>query len=79
MTIAIFGDSYGLGYGNGWPSLIGNVTNYSIGGSSFDYSYFQFLNNHHKHDTIIFVVTSTTRGSIGNFSNICTISRRSSV
>lgn len=64
MTIAIFGDSYGLGYGNGWPSLIGDVTNYSIGGSSFDYSYFQFLNNHHKHDTIIFVVTSTTRGSI---------------
>ena len=63
MSIGIFGDSYANSGKYSWVSNF-NASNYSVGGSSIDYSYLQFLNNHHKHDTIIFIVTSSARGSI---------------
>lgn len=69
MTIGIFGDSYALDYPNSWISCLSTninkeFTNYSVGGSSFDYSYHQFRKYNHLHNMIIFVVTSTSRGSI---------------
>lgn len=69
MTIGIFGDSYALDGPQSWTSHLSeslqkDIENYSVGGSSFDYSYYQFKKYHHLYDTIIFVVTSTTRGSL---------------
>jgi len=69
MTIGIFGDSYALDSPHSWTTHLANkldvqITNYSVGGSSFDYSYSQFRKYHNLHKTIIFIVTSTTRGSI---------------
>jgi hypothetical protein len=74
MTIGIFGDSYALDGDNSWTTYLSenlnlDTTNYSVGGSSFDYSYYQFKKYNHLHDMIIFIVTSSTRGSIFTLKN----------
>lgn len=82
MNIGIYGDSFAeynsFGHNNQWPVILGkkfadsNITNYAISGSSVYYSYKQFLNNYHKHDINIFLVTNPTRYTkpfINNHSN----------
>lgn len=71
MNIGIYGDSFAeynsFGHTNQWPVILGkkiadsNLTNYAKSGSSVYYSYKQFLNNYHKHDINIFLVTNPTR------------------
>jgi len=71
MNIGIYGDSFAeynpFGHNNQWPVILGkkfadsNITNYAISGSSVYYSYKQFLNNYHKHDINIFLVTNPYR------------------
>ena len=71
MNIGIYGDSFAeynfFGHNNQWPVILGkkfadsNITNYAVSGSSVYYSYKQFLNNYHKHDINIFLVTNPYR------------------
>jgi hypothetical protein len=71
MKIGIYGDSFaahnGLGVDHQWPIILGknitgsNITNYAKSSTSVYYSYKQFLNNYHKHDINIFLVTNPYR------------------
>jgi len=68
MRIAIFGDSFGC-HVDGWPNHLGNllkckVDTYAEGGTSIDYSYFNFIKSHEKYDKIIFLWTNTIRSSL---------------
>lgn len=70
-SIGVFGDSY-TGQADGpsakyhWSTLLAKhydceMKNYGTGGSSIYFSYKQFLENHHKHDLNIFLITETSR------------------
>jgi len=68
MKLAIYGDSFGCRL-NGWPSRLGNllkceVHTYAEGGTSIDYSYFNFIKSHEKYDKIIFLWTNSIRNSL---------------
>ena len=72
-TLGIFGDSYAVDYhghriqdpdqkyvDKAWVNMIKNdytVTNYAKSGSSIYYSYKLFMENHMKHDNIMFIVS----------------------
>lgn len=69
MKLGVFGDSYSLDGEKSWVGILNeqlksDMSNYSVGGSSFDYSYFQFRKYNQYFDKIIFIVTSINRGSI---------------
>ena len=71
MKIGIYGDSFveynSAGHEYQWVTMLGKkiadgtVTNYGLSGTSVFYSYKQFLNNYHKHDINIFLVTNPNR------------------
>jgi len=72
--IAIYGDSYGTYHNKGWVNLLCDKLgkeqiNHCEGGSSTDFAYSNFLQTHHLADTIIFIVSSYTRGSIFTLKN----------
>ncbi len=70
ITVGIFGDSYAnaehghdefpeMKY-NAWFYHLGNnyeATSYGVGGASNFYSYKEFLNNHHKHNKNVFLIS----------------------
>jgi hypothetical protein len=76
MKIAIYGDSFGcintkwdhsmanLGPGPSWIEMLeetNEITNYSISGTAFMFSYERFLKHHKEHDLNIFIVTNPQR------------------
>jgi len=71
MNIGIYGDSFASVNDNypelNWSVMLGkkftesNVTHYSWAGTSVYYSYKKFLNNYHKNDINIFLVTNPYR------------------
>ena len=44
-----------------WASMLPDITNYAHGGTDLSWSFLNFLENHEKHDTIVFVVTGPDR------------------
>ena len=44
-----------------WASMLPDITNYAGGGTDLSWSFLNFLENHEKHDTIVFVVTGPDR------------------
>lgn len=78
MKLAVFGDSFAdinddYKSDNYWPNIVSNKLNtskyvcYGHGGTSIDWSYMNFMNNHENFDKIIFVVTSDARFSLIDF------------
>lgn len=72
MNIGFFGDSYvddGKDNETPWHEILADNLNASweslaVGGCSLDYCYYQFLKNYEKFDKIIFIITSSERGSL---------------
>lgn len=72
--IAVYGDSYGIDYEESWTSILCSELNQDQlnkceGGSSTDFAYSNFLKTHHLADTVVFIVSSYTRGSIFTLKN----------
>jgi hypothetical protein len=44
-----------------WTSLLPDSTNHASGGTDLSWSFLQFLENHEKYDTIVFVITEPNR------------------
>ena len=68
MKLAIYGDSFGC-HLDGWPSRIGKflkceVDTYAEGGTSIDYSYYNFIKTHEGYDKVIFLWTNSIRTSL---------------
>lgn len=70
MKIGVFGDSFAdenMQSGKSWISWlrenddITSVTSWGIGGTSLEYSYQKFLENHNDYDRIIFLATEPNR------------------
>lgn len=70
ITVGIFGDSYANAehgheefpdmHKDAWFHYLGNnyvATSYGVGGASNFYSYKEFLNNHHKHNKNVFLIS----------------------
>ena len=71
MKLGIYGDSFCQDTGEGtWPTELANLLgvsdyrSYGCGGTSIEYSYFNFLESHHLYDIIIFCATGHNRTSI---------------
>jgi hypothetical protein len=69
MKIGIFGDSYASYEELGWAGLLGNeydCVNYAVKGSSFEWTYYNFVQNYHKYDLVIVMRTGLFRTTIFN-------------
>jgi len=44
-----------------WASMLPDTTNYASGGTDLSWSFLNFLENHEKHDRILFVITDPNR------------------
>jgi len=69
MKIGIYGDSFATYYQNGWPEIIQEKFNatidmFSMGNSSIEWSYNNFLATHESYDMIIFVMSHWHRTSL---------------
>lgn len=77
-TLGIYGDSFadvnymdwapaGANYGLGWPELLYKkfkTRNYAVGGTGVYFSYKNFLENHHKFDINLFLISHYSRFSV---------------
>tara|TARA_R110000822_G_scaffold310422_1_gene443118 strand:+ start:9570 stop:10298 length:729 start_codon:yes stop_codon:yes gene_type:complete len=69
MKIGIFGDSFASYHDMGWSGLLSNeydCVNYAGGGTSFEWTYYNFVQNYHKYDLVIVMRTGLFRTTIFN-------------